>query len=138
MTREEARTALGDRNNLLWGMNKEERKYYSEALDMAISALSEELSEDGTLTVHFSDGSKVKRVFVMGDNIYGGLYYPDSAENKGEFEGMTNGEVIQAVFPYVTAEDTSSDRLIETDLDEYFVLLRKNWWNAPYQKGGEK
>lgn len=40
MTREEARTALGDRNNLLWGMSKEERKHYSEALDMAISALS--------------------------------------------------------------------------------------------------
>lgn len=51
---------------------------------MAISALSEELSEDGTLTVHVSDGSKVKRVLVMGDNIFGGLYYPDSAENKGE------------------------------------------------------
>ena len=41
MTREEAITALGDRNNLLWGMSKEEQKYYSEALDMAISALSE-------------------------------------------------------------------------------------------------
>lgn len=52
------------------------------ALDMAISALSEELSEDGTLTVHVSDGSKVKRVFVMGENIFGGLYYPDSAEDK--------------------------------------------------------
>lgn len=56
----------------------------SEFCDMAISALSEELSEDGTLTVHVSDGSKVKRVFVMGDNIFGGLYYPDSAENKGK------------------------------------------------------
>lgn len=41
MTREDAITALGDRNNLLWGMSKEEQKYYSEALDMAISALSE-------------------------------------------------------------------------------------------------
>lgn len=41
MTNEEARTALGDRNNLLWGMSKEEKRYYSEALDMAISALSE-------------------------------------------------------------------------------------------------
>lgn len=56
-----------------------------EALDMALSALSEELSEDGTLIVHIKDGSKVKRVLVMGDNIFGGLYYPDSAENKGEW-----------------------------------------------------
>lgn len=54
--------------------------FYREGLDMAISALTEELSEDGTLTVHVSDGSKVKRVFVMGDNIFGGLYYPDSAK----------------------------------------------------------
>ena len=42
MNREEAITALGDRNNLLWGMSQEEKKYYSEALDMAISALSAE------------------------------------------------------------------------------------------------
>ena len=59
--------------------------FYREGFDIAISALSEELSEDGTLTVHVSDGSKVKRVFVMGDNIFGGLYYPDSAENEGEW-----------------------------------------------------
>lgn len=39
MTKEEAKTALGDRNDLLWGMSKEKQKYYSEALDMAISAL---------------------------------------------------------------------------------------------------
>lgn len=39
MTKEEAITALGDRNNLLWGMSKEEQKYYSEALNMGISAL---------------------------------------------------------------------------------------------------
>ena len=42
MNREEAITALGDRNNLLWGMSKEEQEYYSKALDMAISALSAE------------------------------------------------------------------------------------------------
>ena len=46
MTREEASTALGDRNCLLWGMSKEEQKYYSEALDMAISALFAEPCED--------------------------------------------------------------------------------------------
>lgn len=86
-----------------------------EFCDMAISALSEELSEDGTLTVHVSDGSKVKRVFVMGDNIFGGLYYPDSAENKGEWIPVTKGlpkektHVIVSVMnegkPFVTADD---------------------------------
>ena len=72
MTREEAIAFFEDMNECTYGN--------LEAVDMAISALSEELSEDGTLTVHVSDGSKVKRVFVMGDNIFGGLYYPDSAK----------------------------------------------------------
>ena len=77
MTREEAIECLNYQNEKFFGGQ-------SEALKMAIMALSEELSEDGTLTVHVSDGSKVSRVFVKGDNIFGGLYYPDSAENKGE------------------------------------------------------
>ena len=43
MTREEAITALSDRDNFLWWeMSKEEREYYSEVFDMAISALSAE------------------------------------------------------------------------------------------------
>jgi len=33
------------------------------------------ISEDGTLTVHVKDGSKVSRVLVCGDNHWGGLYY---------------------------------------------------------------
>lgn len=48
-----------------------------EALDMAIEALSEDISEDGTLKVNVEDGSKVNRVLVWGDNHFGGLYYPD-------------------------------------------------------------
>lgn len=40
MTREEAIKALSDRDNFLWWeMSKEEREYYSEVFDMAISAL---------------------------------------------------------------------------------------------------
>ena len=70
-----------------------------EVLDMAISALSEELSEDGTLTVHVSDGSKVMRVFVMGDNIFGGLYYPDSAENKGDL--ISRQAVLDGIDKYI-------------------------------------
>ncbi|MBR1904879.1 MAG: hypothetical protein IJ819_00250 [Clostridiales bacterium] len=77
MTREEAIKQLSIR--YLGEFDKDR-----EAKDMAVSALTEELSEDGTLTVHVSDGSKVKRVFVKGDNIFGGLYYPDSAGNKGD------------------------------------------------------
>lgn len=49
----------------------------AEAFDMAIEALSEDISEDGTLKVKVKDGSKVNRVLVWGDNIFGGLYYPE-------------------------------------------------------------
>ena len=70
---------------------------------MATSNLSEELSEDGTLTVHVSDGSKVGRVFVKGDNIFGGLYYPDSAERdikecpNDEFSVHTNVDILHRI-----------------------------------------
>ena len=51
--------------------------------------------------------------------------------------GMTNGEVIQALFPYVKTEDTSFNTLIGTNLDKSYVPFLREWWNAPYQKGGE-
>lgn len=53
-------------------------------------------------------------------------------------EGMTNGEVIQALFPYIKTEDSSVSTLIGTNLDKGYVPIRKEWWNAPYQKGGEE
>lgn len=55
------------------------------------------------------------------------------AENKC-FDGMTNGEVIQALFPYIKTEDTSFDTLIGTNLDKGYVVFQRDWWNAPYQK----
>lgn len=58
-----------------------------EALDMATEALSEDISEDGTLTVKVKDGSKVNRVLVWGDNHFGGLYYPDKESDP---EGTQN------------------------------------------------
>ena len=53
------------------------------------------------------------------------------------FEGMTNGEVIQALFPYVEAEDTPSNRAIATDLDGSYCLFMREWWNAPYKAESE-
>ena len=54
-------------------------------------------------------------------------------------DGMTNGEVIQALFPYVKIEDTSFRTVIGTNLDKGVVPVRRDWWNAPYkaEKGGE-
>lgn len=52
-------------------------------------------------------------------------------------EGMTNGEVLQALFPNIKTEDTSVESLIGTDIDRGYVVFNRDWWNAPYQKGGE-
>ena len=52
-------------------------------------------------------------------------------------EGMTNGEVLQALFPNMKTEDTSVESLIGTDIDRGYVVFNRDWWNAPYQKGGE-
>ena len=52
-------------------------------------------------------------------------------------EGMTNGEVLQALFPNMKTEDTSVESLIVTDIDRGYVVFNRDWWNAPYQKGGE-
>ena len=54
-----------------------------------------------------------------------------------ETYGMTNGEVIQALFPYVKIEDASLDTLIGTNLDKGYIPLQRDWWNAPYKKESE-
>lgn len=62
-------------------------KYGFRAPDMTVTEFVEDLppvkpqqediAKDGTLTVRVADGRKVTRVFVCGDNHFGGLYYPD-------------------------------------------------------------
>ena len=52
-------------------------------------------------------------------------------------DGMTNGEVLQSLFPDMKTEDTSVESLIGTDIDRGYVIFNRDWWNAPYQKGGE-
>ena len=69
--------------------------HYAEAIDMAIEALSEDISEDGTLKVKVKDGSKVNRVLVWGDNIFGGLYYPDDGNVQNMHNGMDMEQAIE-------------------------------------------
>lgn len=56
-------------------------------------------------------------------------------------EGMTNGEVMQAVFPNIELGETRINRkryFFKGEAIETFDLkVHDNWWNAPYQKGGE-
>ena len=49
-------------------------------------------------------------------------------------EGMTNGEVLQTLFPNMKTEDTPFRPLIGTDIDKGYVLFNRDWWNAPYKK----
>lgn len=47
------------------------------------------------------------------------------------FEGMTNGEVLKSIFP------TAELMLGNSDYIPDVLCVKEEWWNAPYQKGGE-
>ena len=51
------------------------------------------------------------------------------------FEGMTNGEVMKAVFPncYMGIDD---DEWIVTNIDGR-TMFQPEWWNAPYKAESE-
>ena len=58
-------------------------------------------------------------------------------------DGMTNGEVIQALFPKAKVFKEESN--IEYPYVDVFLYsendmncYKKDWWNAPYKKGGEE
>ena len=110
MTREEAIIALGDRNNLLWGMSKEEQKHYSEALDMAIASLK----TDEAYQLEYEN-----RDFVE---------IP---------EGMKNWEVMNFVLRKVFPHTTFIRRGDESNKTRSIVYSIE-WENAPYEKGGEE
>jgi len=50
--------------------------------------------------------------------------------------GMTNGEVIQALFPEVKVEIDGF--LVRCVFIEHEFTTTEEWWNAPYKKGGEE
>lgn len=54
-------------------------------------------------------------------------------------KGMTNGEVIKALFPNVKVHEYTEKVVLNGLGNEFQIqsMAWKNWWNAPYQKGGE-
>lgn len=60
----------------------------------------------------------------------------DKAENKGEFDGMNNGEVMNHVL-----RKTFPRIIFIRGINEYnktkSIVYSEEWENAPYQKGGE-
>lgn len=53
-------------------------------------------------------------------------------------DGMTNGEVIQALFPYVKKYESTEYHNILFAPSCHLECCNEDWWNAPYQKGGEE
>lgn len=47
------------------------------------------------------------------------------------FKGMTNGEVLKSIFP------TAELMLGNSDYIPNVFSIKEDWWNAPYQKGGD-
>ena len=47
-------------------------------------------------------------------------------------EGMTNGEVLKSIFP------TAELLLGNSDYLPNVFSVKEEWWNSPYQKGGEE
>lgn len=57
------------------------------------------------------------------------------------FDGMTNGEVMQALFPYVEIVG-GDETFIAIRIDSKKgvgtpIALYAKWWNAPYKKEGD-
>ena len=60
------------------------------------------------------------------------------------FEGMTNGEVIESIYPNASIHYHKGDELV----DDYVSVNIKDcdtqqdysmtWWDSPYKKGGEE
>ena len=128
MTREEA---IKDLKELLkWYLEEEpmsETVYKREAVNMAISALYENKSEpimELKLDKKYIDEAVQKVVEELKENY---IWIP---------KGMTNGEVIKALFPEVKVEIDGF--LVRCVFIEHEFTTTEEWWNAPYKKGGEE
>ena len=57
-------------------------------------------------------------------------------------DNATNGDVIKAMFPNTEVDDYDYGKDPVIDVygidDTEYITLRKDWWNAPYQKGGKE
>ena len=105
MTREEAIRILEVNKPVIKRASMSARKY-AEAYDMAIASLK----TDEAYQLEYEN-----RDFVE---------IP---------EGMTNGEVIQALFSNISVYEHGSTYSVNNEYN-----FNSTWWNAPYQKGGEE
>lgn len=79
---------------------------------------------------------KLSEMFWDGNFIE--IHKDDIPSIPSAFEGMTNGEVIQTLFPNANYD---SGRLYMHIINVNTIgeiVIPWRWWNAPYQKGGEE
>jgi hypothetical protein len=108
MTREEAIELL---DNLIGMVEDNQNSDYDTALKMAIKAL-----EQDTVSFDFE------------------LYQAGLMDMP---KGVTNGDMIKAVFPSSEVRETMDD-LVHYTLDGYVgAYTPKDWWNAPYKRESE-
>lgn len=110
-------------------MTKEETKKYLINIREAIIALERELcddiSEDGTLTVNVEDGTKVRRVFVCGDNHFGGLYYPEQESSEIIHDSTYGGVMGGSYKPQQSCDDAiSRQTLIDALINVTDICVR--------------
>lgn len=124
MTREEAKELFEDNFTVINTHGHYTKEEEGQAQELAISALKP------TCKIEESNFSMEQYRADMQS-----AYDCGKAEALKGFEGMTNGEVMKAVFPncYMGIDD---DEWIVTNIDGR-TMFQPEWWNAPYQKGGE-
>lgn len=66
---------------------------------------------------------------IVGKAISNGTPIPDNA---------TNGDVIKAMFPFYDNEIYEHKGYIMAFYEDFYTTYPLRWWNAPYQKEGDK
>ena len=108
--------------------------------ERAIEILEHELkwgrNDDGVAGIH--DGTTLDALEMAIASLKTDEAYQLEYENRDFVEipkGMTNGEVIQALFPEVRVEIDGF--LVRCVFIEHEFTTTEEWWNAPYQKRGK-
>lgn len=101
-----------------------------EAIDILYGIRADNLNLDDTYTKDKYDALDMAIASLKTDEAYQLEY-----ENRDFVEipkGITNGELIQALFPNISVYEHGSTYSVNNEYN-----FNSTWWNAPYQKGGE-